>query len=44
MHKGGDNNRQENGFTPEAEDEFIKEAVPHKLDITLVNASKNVLR
>ena len=32
------------GFTPEAENEVIREAVSHKLHIPLVNPSNKVLR
>ena len=32
------------GFTPEAEDEAIREAVPHKLDTPLFNPSNEFWR
>ena len=44
MHKGVANNRQYNGFTPEAEDEVLRDAVSHKLYLPLVNPSNKVWR
>ena len=32
------------GFTPESEDEFIRETVPHKLDTPLLNPKNKVWR
>ena len=42
IHKVGSKNRQANGFTPEVEDEVIRDAVLHKLDIPLVDSSNKV--
>ena len=42
MHNTGVNNRQDNGFTPEIEDEIIREVVSRKLDRPLVNSSNKV--